>query len=84
MGEEEVDENKNGESIKNGDLTIKNGDLTIKNGDLTIQKMVVWLSKLVLYNDKKLLVGGGVNLPEKIFSSMGIIIANIVWFIAHR
>jgi len=32
----------------------------------------------VLYNDKKLLVGGGVNLPEKIFSSMGIIIANIV------
>ena len=41
MGEEEVDENKNGESIKNGDLTIKNGDLTIKNGDLTIQKMVV-------------------------------------------
>ena len=77
MGEEEVDENKNGESIKNGDLTIK-------NGDLTIQKMVVWLSKLVLYNDKKLLVGGGVNLPEKIFSSMGIIIANIVWFIAHR
>jgi hypothetical protein len=47
MGEEEVDENKNGESIKNGDLTIKNGlnikngGLNIKNGDLTIQKMVV-------------------------------------------
>lgn len=83
MGEEEVDENKNGESIKNGDLTIKNGlnikngGLNIKNGDLTIQKMVVWLSKLVLYNDKKHLVGGGVNLPEKNCWSMGII-ANIV------
>jgi hypothetical protein len=39
--------------------------------------MVVWLSKLVLYNDKKHLVGGGVNLPEKNCWSMGII-ANIV------
>ena len=61
MGEEEVDENKNGESIKNGDLiiknglnikngglNIKNGDLTITNGDLTIKNGDLTIQKMVV------------------------------------